>query len=609
MKQYSLLKLLLVGALLCGIVSCASKKKEGAADDDGFPRSKTLYLAGFQWGDPNTFNPLSDWPAFPVGGNYNLMYEPLLVFNSISGKMEGLLANTPEQTDKAISVIMNPAARWSDGQALTSADVKYTFGIGKRFKGAPTAYVWDFISDILVDTIVDTTGGAETKLEKISFVINKEGRNNPLVIMDILQNVRMVPMHVIDAKLTETGGELAELQKLKFDRDPVVSGPYNLLNYSPEKIVLKRRDDYWGNDALYENRMPKPVFIIHPIYKSNDHFSIALQQGNLDVSATFIPRIWMKAKEGVATWYKKEPFFIPATIPMLQINTTRYPLSDKAIRRAMAYAVNYKDVRELAVSGYSPDIVSGLILPFGIEAPYCNADDVQKYGVSYDPEKAKAIMKEAGYTSVFDAEGKLDHVKNAKGEKVPTMFIKSPAGWSDWESMVTIAVKGMRAAGIDVREGFCDASLYWQCMPVGDFDMVMQKPVPSVTPSKPWSRFDAVMSSRNWKPEGEKMNENQGRYNNPGSKEYNPEVDRLLKLIPTLTDEAKKVEAYRKINIIFMQDMPALPLAYLPEQFYEYSTKNWTDFPNEDNQYAPPQCLCFGAGTKSLWEIKPVAAE
>jgi peptide/nickel transport system substrate-binding protein len=607
MKKYSLLKTIFAGALLCGLISCQGKKT-GSVDESGFPRAKTLYLAGFQWGDPNTFNPISDWPAFPVGGNYNLMYEPLLVFNSVSGKMEGLLANSPEQTDKAISVLMNPAARWSDGKPLTSADVKFTFEIGKKFPGAPTAYVWDFISDITVDTITDTTAAAPVASEKLSFIINKEGRNNPLVVMDILQNIRIVPKHSIEAKLAEVGDDFSELQKLKFDRDPVVSGPYNLESYSNEKIVLKRRDDYWGCDALYGKRLPKPVYVIHPIYKSNDHFSIALQQGNLDISATFIPRIWLKAKDGVATWYKDAPYFIPATIPMLQINTTRYPLSDKAVRRAMAYAINYKDVRELAVSGYSPDIVSGLILPFGMEKDFCSTEDVQKYGVSYDPEKAKAIMKEAGYTSVFNADGKLDHVTNSKGEKVPTMYVKSPAGWSDWESMVQIAVKGMRAAGIDVREGFVDAGLYWQCMPVGDFDLVMQKPVPSVTPSKPWSRFDAVMSSRNWKPEGEKMNENQGRYNNPNGKGYNPEVDKLLRLIPTLTDQAKKVEAYRKLNIIFMQDMPALPLAYLPEQFYEFSTKNWTNFPTEDNPYAPPQCLCFGAGTKSLWEIKSVVA-
>jgi peptide/nickel transport system substrate-binding protein len=115
------------------------------------------------------------------------------------------------------------------------------------------------------------------------------------------------------------------------------------------------------------------------------------------------------------------------------------------------------------------------------------------------------------------------------------------------------------------------------------------------------------MSSRNWKPVGEKMNENQGRYNQPGTKEYNPLVDSLLKAIPSMTDDTQRTDAYRKLNAIFMQDQPTLPLVYRPEQFYEFSVKNWTNFPNEQNAYTPPQIPCFGVGIKTLWEIKSVA--
>jgi peptide/nickel transport system substrate-binding protein len=115
------------------------------------------------------------------------------------------------------------------------------------------------------------------------------------------------------------------------------------------------------------------------------------------------------------------------------------------------------------------------------------------------------------------------------------------------------------------------------------------------------------MSSRNWKPIGEKMNENQGRYNQPGVKGYNPKVDSLLRVIPTLSDSAQKVAAYRALNVIFMQDQPTLPLVYRPEQFYEFSTKAWTNFPSEQNAYTPPQIPCFGVGIKTLWEIKTTA--
>ena len=102
------------------------------------------------------------------------------------------------------------------------------------------------------------------------------------------------------------------------------------------------------------------------------------------------------------------------------------------------------------------------------------------------------------------------------------------------------------------------------------------------------------------------MNENQGRYNNPGSGDYHPAVDSLLKAIPRLADEAERKKAYRALNVIFMQDQVTLPLAYLPEQFYEFSIKYWTNFATEENPYTPPQPPFYGAGTKMLWNIQAV---
>jgi len=49
------------------------------------------------------------------------------------------------------------------------------------------------------------------------------------------------------------------------------------------------------------------------------------------------------------------------------INLTRYPLSDRNFRRAMACAINYTEIKDLAISGYTPEIKPGLIMPYGIE--------------------------------------------------------------------------------------------------------------------------------------------------------------------------------------------------------------------------------------------------
>lgn len=580
------------------------KKDQQTSDTNGFPRSQTLYLAGSQWGDPSTFNPLAEsWQAaWPVGDRFNLMYEPLLAYNSLDGKVEPILGNLVSKNNDSLVVDINPAAKWSDGKPVTSDDVKFIFELGRKYKSAATGFAIEFISGINVDT-VDNAGA---KTERLSFLVDKKGRNNPLVILDLLQAIRIVPSHVFKDLLAKSGDNLDSVKKLKVDQNPVVSGPYTLNTYSNEKIVLERRDDYWGNAALHEGKLPAPKFIIHPIYKSNDHFAIALQKGDLDASQTFIPRIWMKKKDNVSTWMEKAPYFVPGALPMFIINCTKAPLNDKAFRRAMAAAINYGDIKELAVSGYSPDIQPGLIMPSGIEGKYFNADEAKKNGVGYNLEAAKKMLADAGYKSVYKADGTLDYMTDKAGKKLPTLFIKSPAGWSDWEAMVTIAVKGLRTAGIDVREGFVDAGLYWPAKPSGDFDILMDKPAASITPSLPWSRFEAVMSSRNWAPVGgdNKMNENQGRYNSPKAKEYNPKVDSLLKAIPLTNDEAALKAAYGELNNIFMQDQPAIPLVNLPEQFYEFSTTVWTNWPSEKNAYAPAQLPWVSAGTKTLWQLK-----
>ncbi len=588
----------------CGGSKQQSDQTKSTPQNAEFPRDKTLYLGGDQWGDPNTFNPLCDWPAWPIRGKDNIMYEPLMTFNSLKGEMEPLLGHSLEKSPDVISVILDSRAKWSDGAPVTAEDVVFTFEIGLKFKSAPTAYLKDLITGVTVTKVADPVTGGKTQADKINLLINKKERNNPLSVLDQLQAIRILPKHVIDPLLQKLNNDLSAFQKEKMDKNPVVSGPYNLFNYSGEKIVLKRRDDYWGNAALHGGKLPGPEFYIHPIFKSNDHFSVALQQGDLDVSQTFIPRIWMKAKNGVRTWHKAEPYFVPGCIPMLLINCTHYPLSDKNLRRAMAHSINYKELKDLAVSGYSPDLKPGLILPYGMEKKFFSPEDADKYGALFDTTKAKEILKKAGYTSVFDKQGNLVQMNDSKGKKVPTLTVTSPAGWSDWEAMVRIAVKGMRGVGIDIREGFVESNLYWQALPFGNFDLLMHKPDPEATPSKPWSRMDMVMSSRNWKAQGERMNENQGRYNNPAAKDYNPTVDNLLKQIPTLTDEAQILKAYRDLNVIFMQDQVALPLCFLPEQFYEFSTLNWTNFANEDNPYAPPQPPFYGSGTKMLWEIK-----
>lgn len=583
------------------LFGCGSSSQDELASGS-LPRQETLYLSGQQNDAPGTFNPLAEsWmTTWPVSGRFNLMYEPLLTYNSLTGEIESLLGTLVSKNNDSIVVDLNPAAKWSDGEKVTSRDVKFIYTMG-------SINTSEQISAIHVDTVKSEPAG---EVERVAFLINKKQRNNPLSVMDLLQAIRIVPAHVFEP-LIEKLGSKDEVKKLPMDQNPVVSGPYALRSADPNKIILERRDDYWGNAALHNGQLPAPKYIVHPIYKNNEHNTIAMRSGNLDASQSYIPRINRKASAGVHTWLNEPPYFLPGAMPMLIINTMKEPLNDKRFRRALATAIDYMALRKFAVSDYTDQIKPGLIMPTNLEGKYISDEDLAKYGVKLTitdekerVETVKQMLSEAGYKSVWNDDGTLDHMENAKGEKIPTMYITSPNGWTDWEAMVTIAVEGMRKAGIDIREGFVDGGSYWPAMGLGNFDLIMHKPVADVTPSLPWSRFNEIMSSRDWQPLGAWAGVNIGRYNQPGTEGFRPEVDKLLNAIPLMKNADSIATAYRELNKIFMEDQPSIPLVYLPEQFYEFSDRVWTNWPTAENPYAPAQLPWVASGTKTLWNLK-----
>jgi peptide/nickel transport system substrate-binding protein len=582
------------------------------------PRQESLYIGGIQWGEPTSFNPLNDSAsAWPCRTAIKILYETLFEFDPFTGKLLPLLGQSYQVLDQGIEVVLQDAARWNDGRPVSAWDVKFSYDLGKSNKAAPISAVWDFLEEVRV---LDAAGATlatppmppEAPLtgdypKKLLFVFKAENKN-ALRILTSLQQDFILPRHVFEKELLAAGGDFQKLVTLKMDKDPVGSGPYKLHSYSAEKIVTERHDQYWGNGPLYQGQKAVPRYLVHQMYNSNDQYSVALQQGRLDIASAFIPRIWLKEKEQVYPWMRKPPYFEGASIPMLFINVKKPVLNQAKFRRAMALAINYADIRELAVSGYSQEIRSGAIIPTGVEAKYFNEEDVKKLGATvFDPTKSKELLAEMGIRGVFEPNGQLKETVDASGQRIPTIEISSPSGWTDWEAVVKVVVKSLRDVGIDARERFVDANLFWSMQPKGEFDLLMWTPVSETSPALPWSRFEFMMSSKGIAPIGEKMWRNYGRFNDPQDSQYVKRVDELLVEIPKLTDETQLSQAYYELNRLFMELQPTLPLVYRPEQFYQYSTAVWTNFPTAENPYAPSFIPSYRGGTKTLWHLKRVS--
>jgi peptide/nickel transport system substrate-binding protein len=538
------------------------------------PRNETLYVAGFQWGPPTTFNPLNSSPTWPASGTQQQLYETLFAFNLLSGELEPLLAKELTFTDQATAQItLQDGTRWQDGAPLTSDDVVFSFDLAKSHADLPYSTFWEYVTDL-------TTTGDRTLQVKL----NPE-QLNPGMVKQFLSTVRILPKHIWEAR-----AQSADALSQFVENEPVGSGPYTVQSFSPERIVLTRNDTYWGKPIF---GTPAPHYIIHPIFKSNDDGNLAFQRGEVDLSQQFTPQIWqMWEQKGqpVGTWYKEEPYYVPGSIPMLMINVHRKGLDNPKVRQALAYAINYPQIAATAMSRYSVPANSSLIIPVGSEEKFFDAEQVQRLGWRYNPDKARQILEqELGATKGNDGIYVLPD-----GTRLGPFIAQTPYGWTDWMTAIDLVSQSAKAVGIDVVSKFPDQPVVNSTVRNGDFDLTLWF-VSGATPASPWQRFRDVLDDRGVPDFGQQAFWNYGRFKHP-------DVPYLLDKAAAATDEATQKELYSQLDKIFIKNIPTIPLMYRPLEFYEYNETVWTGFPNADNPTAPP--MHQQAGIKVLYMIK-----
>lgn len=579
-------------APLCYLSLAVALTATGCKDDNSknvktklseYPRNETLYIGGFDWSPPTTFNPLDPDPNFPTDGNIRLMYESLLAFNQLTGSLDPMLADSYSQTDSSITVHLDTRATWNNGNKVTSEDVIYSFRLDSIL---PTAHHnnWKYIKTISADSDNHIT-------------FHLASNRNPLMVLNAIAETSILPKSVFKPLLKSAkNGKNYNMEKIlefKNDIQPVASGPYTLANYSPDQIVLKRSENYWRT-SKYGGRKPAPKYIIHPIYDKNDNFNNAMIRGNLDISSIYLPRIWEKGKDSIRAWSREEPYQLPTTITVLTIATQKEPFNNVSFRRALAHAIDFEKIKARALSNYTPSMQPGFILPFGTEKKFFNKDDADVYGYSYNTEKAREILTEAGYS--WNSDGKL---LDKKKKPVRSISIECPQGWTDWIDAINVVVESFAEIGITATPKIVDYGMWDMDLRRGTFDLAMKTPPTEHSVANPWNRFYQMLSTISYKPVGEETFVNQGRF-------QNEDINILLKEIPTITNEDSLIQAYKELNKLFMETVPVLPLMYRPSTFYQFSTKHWTNFPTAENPYAPPSNLIVAAGVSALWEIVPV---
>lgn len=329
-----------------------------------------------------------------------------------------------------------------------------------------------------------------------------------------INSVNIVDPSTIEVVLTEPDTEFIGYMTVaivprnytKQAEAPVGTGPYKFVSYSPQQnIKLEKFSDYWNKDyPIIQN-------VEFKIVQNTDSVILDLKAGTIDVYP-YLTDSQAKELSSTMTIADGNSNLTQA----LYLNNADPKFSNKLVRQAMSYAIDKDEIMSIVSGGKGTKLGSALYSGFG----KYYSDQSGKY--SYNVEKAKELLKEAGYENGF------------------TFTIKIPSNYQFHVSTGEIIVEQLKKVGITAKIELID-----------------------------WTTWlDDVYTKRNY--EGTIIgvdaklapSDMMLRYNTGYSKNFcnysNPEYDEIINKALTTTDETQKVTYYKQLQEILADDAAAI---------------------------------------------------
>lgn len=322
--------------------------------------------------DQGSWNPLTA-KTLEDFDRLGMVYDRLVV-TSPSGKPEMWAAKSMRVVDDTtIQIELRDGLTFSDGKPLTAEDVKFTFDYLKENEAI-------YFSSVLSE-LEEVTADGNT----VSFKLSAPSAS---FVSAALGVVPVLPKHVWSTLLEDTGLERPQ----EFRNTKIVgSGAYRLKYWKEgQEIYFERNPDHF---------MSPPADLLSIQFGSAEVLAAALRKGEIDVSLQpLVPTVVQEFSEveNLRLIQARSNGYMSA-----RFNTERKLFSYKAVRQALNHAVPRKAIVEEVLGGDATAVASSIV---PANAYWFN--EAIKLP-EYDLDKARAILKEAGFT--WDAEGRLHY--------------------------------------------------------------------------------------------------------------------------------------------------------------------------------------------------------
>jgi peptide/nickel transport system substrate-binding protein len=519
----------------CGGGSHSSSSSNGSSKTSNAADSSAVLTveSSQQNAITQNFNPFVQSSAATLLGATSLVYEPLLQANAIKpGQYYNWLATSYSWSNggKSITFTIRPGVKWSNGSALTPADVAFTYNLLKKYPD--------------INNYGVNVGSATTAGNKVTLSFSSPQYAN---LQNIAGQVYIVPQSIW-SKVGDPGKYT--------DANPVGTGPYSISQFTSQGITLKANPSYWGG-------RPAVSTVEFPTYASSNAALSALQTDQLLWAGNFIPgvqKVYLAGNSNHQVW------FPPVQTNSLEPNLTKFPTNQLAVRKAISLAIDRTALSQQAEGGLEPPVAnaSGLTLPVFQQflAPSVSSTTLPSHA---NPDAAKAVLKNAGY--VMGSDGLF---RTKSGQKL-SIDITNPSSFSDYAAGDQMIAGWLRKAGIDARFVGQSVTAWSSDIASGNFQLTQHWSQTSVSPYQLYN---------DW------LNSAQATSNAAGDYERlkDPNVDSMLSKLASDNSVASQQADLAPIERYVANNLPIIPTVY-GVVFDEFNTSKFSGWPSASNPY------------------------
>ena len=439
---------------------------------------------------------------------------------------------------------------WSDGQKLTSGDVKFAWGlivnpdypVPDRARQVKVASIetpddWTVVANFLSeaearDAAVNGRNGLPERVFA-DFAKQSGPVLDPGYYKDFLP---AFPRHVLQPIIEKVG--VAELPRHEINRKPVGIGPYLLTEWAEGQFIsLTAVKSYFLGT-------PKTPAITVRIVTDTNSIIAQLGTGDLDVvgvdalSEFSAPELDKLANQKII----RAHYPVGGTWERIDLNFDNEHLGQLPVRKALIHAINRQQIVDKVLNGKTKVIHSWVP-----EWRWDYNPEVPTY--DYSPDKAKALLKEAGY--VPGPDGIL-----AKGGKRLSLRYGTTAG-NQTRLLVTQLVQAdLKAIGVEVLLEYVPSS---QWFAAGD------------NPGPLWGRTfelgeyagstgDDPLGGKNLYSTGAIPAASNGYVGSNFAGWKDRRNDALLTEAESIIDQARRRELYAEQQLLWAAALPQIPL-------------------------------------------------